>query len=162
MSRDIVFKTDELVFSYRVGGVLRRGDKMLLQKPKNDDYAIIGGHVQALETAEDALRREYREELHVDIKVGRLIAVGEVFFPWGNRPCHQICFYYEVRLADETALPEETFHGFDELGDERTGLDYTWVPSDALRGGLKVYPLELIPMLLRDSGQTEHFVYREE
>ena len=39
MSRDILFKTEEFVFSYRVGGLLTHNNKILLQKPKNDHYA---------------------------------------------------------------------------------------------------------------------------
>ena len=47
---DILFKNDDFVFSYRVGGILIRNGKILLQRPKNDDYSIIGGHVAAMET----------------------------------------------------------------------------------------------------------------
>ena len=43
---DILFKNDHFVFSYRVGGILKHNGKILLQRPKNDDYAIIGGHVE--------------------------------------------------------------------------------------------------------------------
>ena len=46
---DILIKNDDFVFSYRVGGILI----ILLQRPKNDDYAIIGGHVVAMETSMD-------------------------------------------------------------------------------------------------------------
>lgn len=43
---DILYKTDDYVFSYRVAGILIRQGKVLLQKPKNDDgYSIPGGHV---------------------------------------------------------------------------------------------------------------------
>ena len=38
---DILFKNDDFVFSYRVGGILTHNGKILLQRPKNDDYAII-------------------------------------------------------------------------------------------------------------------------
>ena len=48
---DILFKNDDFVFSYRVGGILIHDGKILLQRPKNDDYAIIGGHVVAMETS---------------------------------------------------------------------------------------------------------------
>lgn len=42
--KDIIFKTDDYVFSYRVGGV--HNGKILLQKVPNDDgYAFPGGHV---------------------------------------------------------------------------------------------------------------------
>ena len=50
---DILFKNDDFVFSYRVGGIMKHNGKILLQRPKNDDYAIIGGHVVAMETSMD-------------------------------------------------------------------------------------------------------------
>ena len=51
---DILFKNDDFVFSYRVGGILIRNGKILLQRPKNDDYSIIGGHVACLLYTSDA------------------------------------------------------------------------------------------------------------
>lgn len=69
MGRDILFKTEEFVFSYRVGGLLIKNDRILLQKPKNDDFAIIGGHVSCFETTAETLKREFEEELHAKIEV---------------------------------------------------------------------------------------------
>ena len=91
---DILFKNDDFVFSYRVGGILIHNEKILLQRPKNDDYAIIGGHVAAMETSMETLKREFEEELHAEIEVDNLLAIGEIYFPWGKRPCHQIMFIY--------------------------------------------------------------------
>lgn len=76
MKRDIIFPTSDFVFSFRVGGLLVQNGSVLLQKPKDDDYAIIGGHVSALETTDEALKREYMEELHAEIEVDRLLAVN--------------------------------------------------------------------------------------
>lgn len=158
---DILFKEKDFVFSYRVGGIAVENGKILLQRPPKDDCAIIGGHVEALETAEEALRREFREELHTEIEVGKLLAVGEIFFPWGKKPCHQICFYYAVRLCGDTVPRNGVFHGFDELSGERIDLDYCWVPLKDLENGLKVYPLELIPYLMNAPDRTVHFVSKE-
>ena len=98
---DILFKNVHFVFSYRVGGILKHNGKILLQRPKNDDYAIIGGHVAAMETSMETLKREFEEELHAKIEVDNLLAIGEINFPWGKRPCHQICLYYNVHLMDD-------------------------------------------------------------
>lgn len=161
MKRDILFQSEEFVFSYRVGGILIRDEKILLQRHRGE-YAIIGGHVAAMETTEETLKREFEEELHAKIAVERLLAVGEVYFPWGGKPCHQVCFYYNVYLTDETAIPlEGVFHGYDELDHERIDLDFCWVPLEALRTGLKVYPLELIPFILENGKETKHFISRE-
>lgn len=162
MGKDILFKTDEFIFSYRVGGILIHDDNILLQKPKNDAYAIIGGHISGMETTQEALKREFEEELHAKIEVDRLIAVGEIFFPWGNKPCHQICFYYKVNLCDMNAIPlNGIFNGYDELENQRIDLDFCWVPLDELRNGLEVYPLELIPYILKDCKETAHFTSKE-
>ena len=47
---------------------------------KNDDYAIIGGHVAAMETSKETLKREFEEELHTKIEVDNLVAIGEIYF----------------------------------------------------------------------------------
>lgn len=159
---DILYKEDDFVFSFRTGGILIRDGKILLQKPLNDDYAIIGGHVASLETTRETLIREFKEELHADIKVDELMAVGEIFFPWGERPCHQVCFYYKVSLTDETQIPlDGVFRGYDSLDNERIDLDFCWVPIEELKDGLKVYPVELIPYILEPQGGTVHFISKQ-
>ncbi len=158
---DILFKNEDYIFSYRVGGILIRDGKILLQRPTNDDYAIIGGHVAAMETSMETLKREFEEELHAKIEVGDLFAIGEIYFPWGKKPCHQICLYYHVYLSDERIPLQGVFHGYDELDGERIDLDFCWVPLDELKKGVKVYPLELIPYLLEPKKETVHFISRQ-
>lgn len=159
---DILYKSENMIFSYRVGGILRQNGKILLQRPRNDDYAIIGGHVTSFETTKETLIREFEEELHVRIEVDELLAVGEIFFPWGERPCHQICFYYNVHLIDDKLIPMDgIFHGYDELDNERIDLDFCWVSLDELKNGIKVYPLELIPHITSGSKDMLHFVSKE-
>ncbi len=162
MKKDILFKTEDFVFSYRVGGILIHDGKILLQKLKDDDYAIIGGHIASMETTKETLKREFDEELHANIEVDNLLAVGEIFFTWGNRPCHQVCFYYKVHLNNMNTIPMDgVFQGYDELNNERIDLDFCWVPLSELGKGLKVYPLELIPIILEGRRETVHFISSE-
>lgn len=162
MKRDIIFPTSDFVFSLRVGGLLVQNGSVLLQKPKDDDYAIIGGHVSALETTAEALKREYLEELHTEIEVDRLLAVGELFFPWGDKPCHQICLYYKISLVNPDSIPlDGIIHGYDEMENERFDLDYCWVSLEHLKSGVKVYPLELIPYIVNEPKEVIHFVSKE-
>jgi len=161
MARDILYREDNFVFSYRVAGLLYHEGSLLLQKPPEDDYALIGGHVARGETSAEALVREYREELHADIAVDRLMAVGEIFFPWGKRACHQIGLYYMIHLKDQSAIPMSgTFHGYDDLGGERVDLDFCWTPVEKLQS-LKVYPLELTPYLAQPPEHPVHFITRQ-
>jgi len=155
--RDLLFKTEDFVFSYRVGGILVHNNQILLQKPKNDDYAIIGGHVEALETTKETLIREFSEELHAQIEIDELLAIGEIFFSWGSRPCHQICLYYKVHLVDTSIPLEGIFQSYDVLGKDRIELDFVWVPLEELNN-IIVYPQELIPIILEDKGISQHFI----
>lgn len=157
---DLLFKRDAFVFSYRVGGILIHHDKILLQKPKNDDYAIIGGHVEALETTKETLIREFQEELHTRIEVDELLAIGEIFFPWGSKPCHQICLYYKVHLTSQAIPLEGIIQGYDVLGNERIDLDFVWVPLEELNQ-MTVYPQELVPIILEDTGIVQHFISKQ-
>ena len=156
-----IIKNDDFVFSYRVGGILMHNGKILLQRPKNDDYAIIGGHVAAMETSMETLKREFEEELHAKIEVDNLLAIGEIYFPWGKRPCHQICLYYNVHLVDDNIPLDGVFHGYDELDNERIDLDFCWVSLEDLKKGTKVYPLELIPYILESGKEIVHFVSKQ-
>lgn len=158
---DILFKNDDFVFSYRVGGILIHNGKILLQRPKNDDYAIIGGHVAAMETSMEIIKREFEEELHAKIEVDNLLAIGEIYFSWGKRPCHQICLYYNVHLADDSIPLDGVFHGSDELDNVRSDLDFCWVPLDEFKNGVKVYPLELIPYIIEPRKEIVHFVSKQ-
>lgn len=158
---DILFKNDHFVFSYRVGGILIRNRKILLQRPKNDDYSIIGGHVAAMETSIETLKREFEEELHTKIEVDNLLAIGEIYFPWGKRPCHQICLYYNVHLVNDDIPLDGVFHGYDGLDDKRIDLDFCWVPLEDLKNDVKVYPQELVPYILEQKKEIVHFVSKQ-
>ncbi len=161
MSSDILYFNDDYIFSYRIAGVLVRNGKILLQKPKNDDYALIGGHVAAFEATADTLKREFKEEIGADISVGKLIGVGEIFFNWGARPCHQISLYYKVNLSDESQIPlDGVFSGYDDYGNTRIDLDFCWVPLEEFESAT-VYPLEMKPHILSGSDEVLHFVSRD-
>ena len=159
MSRDILFKTEDHVFSYRVGGILVENGKVLLQRDKNGDHAVIGGHVSFMEQAKDTLVREYMEELHVKIGVDELVAVQENFFMWGDKPCHQVHFYYHVHLTDDTFPREGEIAGFDQLDNLRVDLDFVWVPMEQLQN-ISVYPRGIERLLEKQNGVI-HFVYNE-
>lgn len=162
MADDILFKTERFVFSYRVAGVLVQNGCVLLQKPPDDDgYALPGGHVSFGETATQALAREFREEICAEIAVGALLASGELFFPWGKRPCHQIGLYYVVLLCGEAQFPlSGSFPVTDELGDARIDLEFHWMPLERL-DEIALYPPQMRDIIRAIPDAPQHFVYRE-
>ena len=152
---DILFKTDDWVFSYRVAGICVKNGKVLLQKPVNDTaFAFPGGHVAFGETNEETLIREFKEEIGVDIRVGELKWVAEIFFPWGDKPCHQICLYY---MVDGDISDMNQFMGIEERG---VPLEFWWIPLEQVQE-LEVYPVETPQLLQKLDAGMQHFVYKE-
>lgn len=163
MSQDIIFKTEDYVFSYRVAGLLIRNNRILLQRPFDSfAYAISGGHVSLGETNESTLIREFKEEVNADIRVDSLQWVGEIIFPWGNKSCHQICLFYKVELTDEKCIPlDNTFFGVEKLNDVAFKLEFSWVDIDKI-SEIELYPVQAKKLLSEGLGSVNHFIYREE
>ena len=158
---DILFRTEEYVFSYRVAGICMQNGKVLLQKPTNDTaFAFPGGHVAFGETNEQTLMREFREEIGADISVGELKWVGEVFFPWGNQQCHQICLYYMVEVPAGHIPVEGMFMGKEQIEERKFNLEFHWIPMEELKN-IEVYPTNVVGLMNRMDHSVQHFIYRE-
>lgn len=161
--QDILFTTQDYIFSYRVAGVLVKNGKVLLQKPTNDiGYAFSGGHVSFGETNEQTLIREFKEEIGADIKVNGLKWVGEIFFPWGDKPCHQICLYYDVDLQDETQIPlDRAFVGDEHLEGEDFKIEFHWIDIKNI-DKYEIYPKNVVELMKQGDKGIQHFIYKEE
>ena len=158
---DLLFKTDDFVFSYRVAGICVQNGKVLLQTTTEDAaFAFPGGHVAFGETNAETLAREFREEIGADILVGDLKWVAEVFFPWGSKPCHQICLYYMVEMQDSGIPMEGVFLGKEHLEGRSFDLEFHWVSLEDVEK-LEVYPTQTPELLKKLHEGVQHFVYKE-
>ncbi len=99
---------DEIVGVYgnkvriRVCGILVRKSKILLLKHSGigeSGFMWIppGGGVQFGESLHLALKREFREEIGIDIEVGNLVSIHEYI----GDSLHAIEFFFEVHSLDE-------------------------------------------------------------
>lgn len=157
---DILLPAGPGRFSLRVGGICLRAGKVLLHVSSDGTgYSIPGGHVNFGEDTRTALRREFQEELGVQVNVGELKWLGENFFPMRDKPCHQICFYYHIYLK-ASDLPEDSFQGIEEGGETARALQFRWVPLAEL-GSINLYPANCVDLLVGHSNGLEHFLFRE-
>ncbi len=137
---DISFKTNEGRFNYRVCAVIIHGGRLLAMHDGVSPYFYLpGGRVRLHEAAEDALRREMREELGVEGKIVRPLWLNEGFFTedmTGER-FHELCLYWLVdvsetgliSLGDSFSLPDGAngrVNAFEWLSFQRVKTEYLY------------------------------------
>lgn len=68
---------------------------------------MLGGGIEFGETGKDALKREFMEELGVEINVKKRLGVLENLFTFENQQGHEICLLYSVELSDKNVSEKE-------------------------------------------------------
>lgn len=81
-------------------------DGMVIHRPP-------GGGIEFGETAQEALRREMREELATEVEVGPRVAVLENLFTFNGVPGHEWVVVHEARLLDDRLLGRGPFRVLD-------------------------------------------------
>lgn len=112
--QDLSFKTEQGGFTYRVGAIIIKDNKLLMAKNKSEPYYYsIGGKVKINETSEEAVIRETFEETGVIFEIDRLAFIYERFFDVKSEHFHQLVFFYlmkENSNVDFTSEEKETLH----------------------------------------------------
>jgi 8-oxo-dGTP pyrophosphatase MutT (NUDIX family) len=104
-------------------------------------HRAIGGGIEFGETAEEAVRREFREELDVRLDSVDLLGVIENIFEYEGLPGHEIAHVFAVESSQLDAIPLDA-----RLSVLDEGSPVGWVSLDAL--DRPVYPegvLDLFP-----------------
>ncbi len=107
----------------RVAGVIIENKKILLIAHKKNDsiyWLIPGGGVDYGESLEEALIREFSEELNISVSVDQLALLMDSIDPEGNRHIINICFFCkylggEFALGDDERLENYGFFTAEEL-----------------------------------------------
>lgn len=128
-------------------GIVKRDDKILVSKGydkiKNEIfYRSIGGGIEFLENSKDALKREFKEELNIDINVGDFLGISENIFTYNGRNAHELILFYNVDISDSNY--EEKYH----IIDDNCETDAMWINIDKfINKELKIYPEEVFKYL---------------
>ena len=98
-------------------------------------YRIIGGGIEFLESSEQALIREFKEEISADIKIVEKLEVVENVFEHQGKRGHEIMFVYRVEIP-ENQIQEEY-----SITEGNIILTAKWLDKeDILNGKMTVYP----------------------
>ncbi len=155
----ITFEAEQGRFNYRVVGIALHGDRVLLHQAEGEDFwTLPGGRGEFLEPSTDTLRREMREELHVESQVERLVWFVENFFEYNGRRWHELALYFLMTFPEDYPLygADEPFEGHEE----GVKLIFQWFRLDELQG-LPLYPSFLKTALASLPAGTEHVVHSD-
>ena len=133
----ITFKSGEIRFNYRVGGILIQHEHVLCQTASRENFFFLpGGRAELGEAASVSLLREMQEELGVLMKIERLLYVVENFFTEPNDSWHELGLYFLMTAPADSYLNQslETIWRDDEVGNH---LRFDWLPI----AQLETFPL---------------------
>jgi len=151
MPKDWLFRDEATLCNVRVAGVMMQRGRLLVQREKNSvEYALPGGHVQMGEETKNALKREFREEMGIDIIVDRLLWTEECFWKWGERQAHTFTFYYLITGEIET---HESF--FTQM--DNKNVEYGFLSPNALANA-RIYPTFIKKEITLIDDAPKHFV----
>ena len=124
-------------------GLAIRDGKLLVSEgydSKKDShfYRCLGGGIEFQETSEEALKREFMEEIGIEINVKNLLGVAENIFTYEGKKGHELVFMYEIEIPEK--LYKEKYIQ-DEDGDIGEAI---WVDINDFKNRSKIiYPEDI-------------------
>ena len=128
-------------------GIVRNGNKILVSEGhdnvKNQTfYRCIGGEIEFLEKSQDALKREYKEELGVEIEIIEYLGLAENIFTYQGKNAHEMILFYNVKIKESDL--KEKYHIVD--GDFE--MNAYWIDIDEFKNSKKIlYPEQIFKYL---------------
>lgn len=128
-------------------GILKRDNKILVSrgydKVKSEEfYRSIGGGIEFLENSKEALKREFKEELNIDIDVGNFLGISENIFTYNGKNAHELILFYNVSINEYDY--KEIYH----IVDDNCETDAMWIDINKFKNKeLKIYPEQVFKYL---------------
>ena len=119
----------------------KKGEILLIKSPKwGEKFVVCGGHVNFGEKMEDAVKREIKEEVGLDIDVLELLTVQEAIF---DKNFHRQTHFIFLEFLCLAKNPKQI------KIDNREIISYIWIkPKDALKLDLEKYTKKVIKKFL--------------
>ena len=129
--------------------IIRNDDKILVYQREDDVtkekfYRLIGGCIEFGESSKDALKREFQEELSLDLLDIQFIKSFESIFEFNNSKMHEIVYLFDSKFEDKTVYTKEVIAGLEGERDFKA----IWLPISTFKEKKEtIYPEEIIDYL---------------
>ncbi len=135
----------------KVIGLAKDKDRLLVCEVLNDDGALkgwcpLGGGIEFGESAENALKREFLEELGCDVQIIRDPMVWENIFKHHGIQGHEIIFAFPIRFGDRQIYARNRFQIFEARGSSHW---VEWIEIERFKKGEHIlFPPNLLAKLV--------------
>lgn len=124
-------------------GLAIKDNKLLVSEgfdnvKKQTFYRCLGGGIEFLEKSTDALKREFKEEINIDIVIKDFLGISENIFTYEGKNAHELVFYYNINILTEDY--KEEYIVTDDNGQSKA----VWIDINEFKNGNKIlYPQEV-------------------
>lgn len=156
MNNDINFERNGIVFNYRIAIVIKKDDKLLVQKnTKVNHYTLPGGRCELLENSKDTAIREFKEETGIDTKFLRSLSMIENFFTssFDKKKYHEILIIHELEFIDKHFYNKEVIYNIEE--NKKEEITYTWLNIKDLKNS-NIQPKVIIDLI--NKKEFQHYI----
>lgn len=128
-------------------GIARNNNKILVSQGYDKItgqtfYRCLGGGIEFLETSEEALKREYKEELGIDIDVQEFCGIAENIFVFEGKGAHELILFYNIKIKDNDFKEEYC------VLEEETQTEAFWIDIEEFKNNNKIlYPKQIFKYL---------------
>ena len=153
---DLSIIIDGVKFNFRVGLLVKMKKQVLVECNQDYDFVVLhGGRVKTLESSEDALIREIKEEMKIDLTNYNLEFIGadENFFELDNIKYHELYFIYKIEIDENNEDFKDGMINYDSKVNY-----YKWVDILDLKE-VNLLPKSLINII--DSNGIHHNIQKD-
>tara|TARA_Y100001970_G_C14253839_1_gene873673 strand:- start:2271 stop:2690 length:420 start_codon:yes stop_codon:yes gene_type:complete len=112
---------------------------------KKSFFRLIGGHIDFGESGEEALKREFKEEINQDIRIIRKLDTFENIFFYNGKDMHEFISLFQIKFKNESIYHQKGILGNE--GPNRTFIA-DWVPIEEFKNKHKIlYPPNVLDYL---------------
>lgn len=118
-------------------GIAKKGNEILVEKGYDktkqiDFYRCLGGGIEANETPLEAVKREFKEELNVDIIVNKELGTIDSHFVYNGKNGHELVYLFDI------TIPEKSLKEKYEILDNDISSIGNWISIDEFKSGEKI------------------------
>ncbi|MDZ7746234.1 MAG: NUDIX domain-containing protein [Halobacteriales archaeon] len=139
----------------QVLGIVRRGNELLVEYyegPSEQFYRPLGGGLEFGESSDEAVVREFAEEIGARVEPGAVLGTIENQFRWDGESFHELTVVREVRFRDDGLYEREQFTATEPDGSRRQA---TWEPLDSFDETKQLLPAGIKGLI---DGEQTHLV----